>query len=95
MGTIVVREIRSDKPYNSVFILPAAEYTLFEFQNWMLGVYSDGGDMPYTERDEILAYYPNLTQDQVWSMYDTDHIKWADPDGLDVWRYNDAETQQG
>lgn len=95
-GILVVREMRNDGK-QEVYLLDAENWTLTAFQMWLFGMHSDGDNLPFgSERNEILAYYPNAKPPQGEDYGSDDplenvhHRMWADPDGLPL-RYAEDE----
>lgn len=80
MGTLVVREMNADGS-TGVFFMDDDEWTLHTFQCWMLGMHGNGIELSRgLQRNEILAYYPWMNEDEAVSdMYSEDPM-WRDPD---------------
>jgi len=86
-GILVVRVLRNDG-VQEVYFLRVEQFTLQEFQMWMFGLTSGGDVVRHgSERNEILAYYPHVTElndlesgdDPLSNSY---HKQWDDPDYL-------------
>ena len=86
---LVVREFRNDG-MQEVYLLDAERFTPHTFQMWMFGLHNSGDALSHgSERNEILAYYPNLDVETTEDIARGDnplnnsyHKQWADPKGL-------------